>query len=227
MSLLSNGWGVAEPAMAHGLFSPVPEALHSSAVRSWVVPLVRRNAGGELADVFKAFLESSPEALVFFDRLGTPLWSNRRGEAQRLRWNRGLGPEFAQLALPQALFAGLESGPVPFSLKHPGRPGFSADLMPMPDGGYVLLLRDTRAEGEATNYSAEALAILRKLTSSEQRVARLAAEGLRNADIATRLCRSSRTIENQVASICRKLGVSNRVQLARLLVGETSRPGDA
>lgn len=218
MSLLSSGWGAAEPVMAQGLYSPVPEAPHSSAMRSWVVPLVGRNAGGELADVFKAFLENSPEALVFFDRLGNPLWSNRRGEAQRLRWNRGLCPESAHLALPQALFAALECGMQPLSLKHPARPGFSADLMPMPDGGYVLLLRDTRAEGEATNYSAEALALLRKLTSSEQRVARLTAEGLRNADIAKRLCRSTRTIENQVASICRKLGVTNRVQLTRLLM---------
>lgn len=219
MSLLSSAVGMAEPAMASGPFSPASEYLaRPLAPQQWVGPLIRRNAGGDLAEVFKAFLESSPEALIFLDRLGTTLWSNRRGEAQRLRWNRGLGPESSHLALPQALFAALESETRPLSLKHPVRAGFSADLMPMPDGGYVLLLRDPRAEGEATNYSAEALAALRKLTASEQRVARLTAEGLRNADIAKRLCRSSRTIENQMASIRRKLGVANRVQLTRLLM---------
>ncbi|AXQ31759.1 LuxR family transcriptional regulator [Solimonas sp. K1W22B-7] len=63
----------------------------------------------------------------------------------------------------------------------------------------------------------QALAALNKLSPSEQRVARLVVEGLRNEQIAERLCRSPRTVEFQLHNVFRKLGVGNRVQLSRLL----------
>lgn len=61
------------------------------------------------------------------------------------------------------------------------------------------------------------------LTDAEQRVARLVAEGLTNAQIAARLVVSRRTVDTQVLAAYRKLGVSSRVALTRLLL-ELDRP---
>lgn len=65
--------------------------------------------------------------------------------------------------------------------------------------------------------AARALPLLKCLSPSERKVAGLVASGLRNDAIAERLCRSRKTIESQISSIFRKLNVSNRTQLARLL----------
>lgn len=59
---------------------------------------------------------------------------------------------------------------------------------------------------------------LDKLTPSERRVALLVAEGLRNEEIAQRLQRSRRTIEYQLNAIFRKLDMTSRTQLVRVLV---------
>lgn len=58
------------------------------------------------------------------------------------------------------------------------------------------------------------------LSPAELLVARDAAEGLSNAEIATRRRRSVRTVANQLASIYRKLGVSSRAELAAHLLAE-------
>jgi DNA-binding CsgD family transcriptional regulator len=52
------------------------------------------------------------------------------------------------------------------------------------------------------------------LTASELGVARLAAEGLTNPQIGDRLFVSPRTVATHLASVFRKLGITNRVQLA-------------
>jgi DNA-binding NarL/FixJ family response regulator len=57
------------------------------------------------------------------------------------------------------------------------------------------------------------------LTRSERSVALDAVTGLSNAAIARKRRRAPRTIANQLASIYRKLGISSRAELARL-VGE-------
>lgn len=54
-----------------------------------------------------------------------------------------------------------------------------------------------------------------RLSRSEHRVVELVAEGLSNAQIAERLVVSRRTVESHVSAAYRKLGVSNRVELAR------------
>lgn len=54
------------------------------------------------------------------------------------------------------------------------------------------------------------------LTPGEQRVVRLAVEGLTNPAIAERLGVSPRTVQAQLASACRKCDVTGRVQLAGL-----------
>lgn len=55
-----------------------------------------------------------------------------------------------------------------------------------------------------------------RLTPSEQRVARLTAEGLTNAQIAVRLFISAHTVKVHLAHAYAKLGVSGRAQLAAL-----------
>ncbi|MCX6401038.1 MAG: AAA family ATPase [Propionibacteriales bacterium] len=51
------------------------------------------------------------------------------------------------------------------------------------------------------------------LTASEQRVARLAASGLRNADIARELFVQPTTVEKHLASVFRKLGIESRTDI--------------
>lgn len=65
-----------------------------------------------------------------------------------------------------------------------------------------------------------AISNLHRLTPRERRVAQLAMEGLRNKEIARRLCRSVRTIECQISSVLRKLKLGSRAQLIRLREGE-------
>jgi DNA-binding CsgD family transcriptional regulator len=54
------------------------------------------------------------------------------------------------------------------------------------------------------------------LTPTEARVAELAAQGLRNAEIATRLHVTRKTVEATLSRVYRKLGVRSRTELARL-----------
>jgi len=56
---------------------------------------------------------------------------------------------------------------------------------------------------------------LSELTPRQRDVAVLVIEGLRNAEIATRLSVSEHTVRNYIMRIYDKLGVSNRVQLTR------------
>jgi DNA-binding CsgD family transcriptional regulator len=74
--------------------------------------------------------------------------------------------------------------------------------------------------------------LLQKLTPRETEVLMLIGEGLSTADISKRLFRTIKTIEAHRASLGRKLGVSNRVQLARIalaagLVQSAQRGGRA
>lgn len=55
------------------------------------------------------------------------------------------------------------------------------------------------------------------LAPAEREVARLAADGLSNEEIARARGTAARTIANQLASIYRKLGVGSRVELIALL----------
>jgi len=61
---------------------------------------------------------------------------------------------------------------------------------------------------------------LSSLTEREREVARLAASGERNRDIAKTLFLSPKTVERHVTNALRKVGARNRTELAALLADE-------
>lgn len=102
----------------------------------------------------------------------------------------------------------------------PSLPDRWPDRRPVPDGWW----RDGFLTAEAADQMARALtdrasiavSVEGRLTRAELHVARLAAHGLSNAEIAAHLVVSRRTVESHLARVFRKLGVRNRTQLARL-----------
>ena len=165
--------------------------------------------------ILQGYLWNSPEALLFFDCRGALLYQSAQGELQFKRWNRTLPHGQEAWTLPAALTPALNGEIDLLSLQHPRIPGLAATLGVTP-GGFVLRILNDPLQGGADELSAQALAALQKLSRSEQRVARLVVKGLRNDQIAQRICRSTRTVECQLNSTFRKLGVRNRVQLSML-----------
>ena len=84
-------------------------------------------------------------------------------------------------------------------------------------GFWVTLASERNLDGASPQLKAEAVHHLQFLTPSERRVALLVAEGLRNHDVAHQLGKSPRTVDFQLNAIYRKLGVTSRTELARLL----------
>ncbi|MGH3600349.1 MAG: helix-turn-helix domain-containing protein [Pseudonocardiaceae bacterium] len=74
-----------------------------------------------------------------------------------------------------------------------------------------------RCEGARTPTLATAVPARAALTPPELEIARLAAAGLANREIAARLCLSHRTVENKLHAAYEKLGVPGRAELARAL----------
>jgi DNA-binding CsgD family transcriptional regulator len=60
---------------------------------------------------------------------------------------------------------------------------------------------------------------LQLLSAAEREVALLAAGGCPSREIASRRGTSERTVANQLASIFKKLGLTSRAELARVLTG--------
>ena len=85
--------------------------------------------------------------------------------------------------------------------------------------------RARRAIGVATGSAREAQPRRTEvLTAQELRVAGHAAAGMRDREIAALLFLSPRTVESYLGSAYRKLGVSNRTQLAGILAADGIRP---
>jgi DNA-binding NarL/FixJ family response regulator len=57
------------------------------------------------------------------------------------------------------------------------------------------------------------------LNRSEQAIARLVQEGRRNRDIADVLCLSPKTVDVYLSRLYARLGISSRLELARLVDG--------
>jgi DNA-binding CsgD family transcriptional regulator len=84
-------------------------------------------------------------------------------------------------------------------------------------GFWVTLAGERNLDGANPQLKAESIHHLQSLSPSERRVALLVAEGLRNHDVARQLGKSPRTVDFQLNAIYRKLGVTSRTELARLL----------
>jgi DNA-binding CsgD family transcriptional regulator len=109
---------------------------------------------------------------------------------------------------------------------------YRARFNPVGDGlsGYVLVvnrnLTDLTATGpgprngvEVVQARANDLGVLSELTDREMEVLELIGEGLSTAEVARRLDRSVKTVEWHRAALGSKLGITNRVELARIAIG--------
>lgn len=184
---------------------------------------------------FEALLYDLPLAAVLVDGNLAPSYMSREAKRVCRRWSEdtdrsGHLPRTVEAPLRRWLECAPTASSSPgnratFTLEHPRRPGqrLRLDISSAPGNTsrhalHLLILAiegDDDARGDAE--SARALPLLKCLTPSERKVATLVAAGLRNDDIAQKLCRSRKTIESQISSIFRKLDVANRTQLARLL----------
>ncbi len=75
-------------------------------------------------------------------------------------------------------------------------------------------------EEAAANTVAFSTPLSRRLSPKELAVARLVAGGASNKRAAAELCVSPKTIEFHLSSIYRKLGITSRTQLTRLVIGD-------
>lgn len=78
--------------------------------------------------------------------------------------------------------------------------------------------------GPVSTPALDALIGVDELTPREREVAVLAAQGLSNADVATQLILSVRTVETHLQRAYRKLGIGSRDELVDLLAPEADRP---
>ncbi len=191
---------------------------------------------------YEHFLRQVPLTLMFVNAAGETLFANNEAEKQCGRWNRGLRNAVggdAQFLLPEQVGEMFETAmgmtdesaapiigrPVSVRVSHPSLDGLSvkidrnwqlSGLQMRPS--YVITFVDEPVAGDHdAEPSPAALLVLQRLTPTERRVAQLVAKGLRNDKIAEHLSRSRRTIEFQLNSIYRKLDISSRTELVRLL----------
>lgn len=179
----------------------------------------------------EALLHDLPLAAVLVDAAMVPSYMSREARRVCRRWSgdterSGHLPRAIESSLKQALAdapqASVEpDGRIGFTIEHPQKPGLrlriQASPVPGRSSGQLQHLLILSPDDESPGVPAHALPLLQRLSPSERKVALLVAEGLRNDDIAGKLCRSRKTIESQISSIFRKLDVDNRTQVARLL----------
>ncbi|MDX3512516.1 LuxR C-terminal-related transcriptional regulator [Streptomyces caniscabiei] len=82
---------------------------------------------------------------------------------------------------------------------------------------------ELRALGERAAAAPGAEALASRLTAQQLMIARMAAEGSTNREIAARLLLSPRTIDHHLRGVFSRLGIRSRIELVRLL-GEQSAP---
>ena len=77
--------------------------------------------------------------------------------------------------------------------------------------------RELLAAGETARRRAVTARV--ELTAQEAQIARLAADGLSNPEIGTRLFLSPRTVQYHLGKVFTKLDITSRTQLSRVLTG--------
>lgn len=176
----------------------------------------------------------SMPAVMCLDAEGATLFATVNARNLCEQWNRGLtdrerpqnGEDFRLPAnldglLRDAATKGVDVNAGGIRVRHPHLPELAViiqmggSLPEMQTRPYCVLMFVACASAPAETDSERTL---RQLTPSERRVALLVAEGLRNEEIAQRLQRSRRTIEYQLNAIFRKLDMTRRTQLVRVLV---------
>lgn len=78
------------------------------------------------------------------------------------------------------------------------------------------------ARSAASTPATRAAATPLPVSSREREIGRLIGHGLSNRQIAEELCVSVRTVEGHIYRACSKLGLDSRIELGRLISGETS-----
>ena len=148
--------------------------------------------------------------------------------ASGIELTRALRAERPQLAVvlltghadSDLLFGALQAGAAGYLLKHTPPEEVVSTLRTVAAGGHVLTpegaARILRAFGERGD--GEARERLERLSPREEEVLRLLATGESNRQLAKRLFVSEETIKSHVASIFRKLEVSDRTRAAVIAV---------
>ncbi|HEY1075310.1 MAG TPA: helix-turn-helix transcriptional regulator [Fontimonas sp.] len=190
---------------------------------------VERTRARRLA--YEDCLRRMPVATLLVADDGRLLFANGESERLRTRWNGGLhAADEAAWRLPERLPQLLRQttgDSMRLSLRHPHIAGLTATIersagtaVPGQRPCYVVTLNEAAGAANATTTGRDSEAgrpILDQLTPAERRVALRVVDGLSNDEIATDLGRSRRTVEFQLNTIYRKLGLTRRTQLVRLL----------
>lgn len=189
------------------------------------------------------FLADLPMAVLFLDSQLRLIYASREGYAACAEWNFGrksarhLNPR-RSYQLPEAIAeacrrlgevrrpAAKSESARKLRVPHPADKGLVAQVaIDLPHASpwtrpvyRVQFFVDRSIDDVPFSAKPSALALLQRLTANERRVALLVTEGCNNRMIGERLGKSPRTVECQLTEIYRKLGVDNRVQLARLLL---------
>jgi DNA-binding CsgD family transcriptional regulator len=86
--------------------------------------------------------------------------------------------------------------------------------------GFSAWVSRAQAELRAAGGTVRVSSVEGALTAQQWRIARLAAEGATNREIATTLFLSPRTVDHHMRNIFTRLGIRSRVELARLVAGQ-------
>ncbi|HEY0946078.1 MAG TPA: helix-turn-helix transcriptional regulator [Opitutaceae bacterium] len=232
----------------HGPFAAKDHAVLMAlywAVHSALERVARQRAEKARRRCCEQFVASLPIATLFVGPAGELLFANDAAYDLCAMWN--FGPQRAVsfntracFALPEAISQTIgrlgllegraEGQPDTIRLAHPGIAGLHATVRrelvdepgAPPAACYLVTLSylDTFLGADATvPHTAATAAALQALSPAERRVALLARDGLSNKEIAARLGKAVTSVVWTLHVIYPKLGVENRTQLARVLMG--------
>lgn len=215
---------------AREALEPLPEMLRETGLGEWSVHPVHPDAIETLVEIgeLDRATELADELEAYAHRLDRP-WGRATAARSRALIASALGANDAALELAECAL--VEHRRLDWPLEHGRallvRGCILRRLGRRRDAGATLAearalfsalgspLWCARAEAEARRLGGRRRA--GGLTATETRVAELAAQGLRNTEIAARLYVTPRTVEATLSRVYRKLGVRSRTELARSL----------